>query len=78
MAVWILTQMKRWGQLESDVDFDKIAREVYLAAECDKISEELGFATKGTTSANHVIMGKPFDAADPQAYIESFPINSLS
>src|SRR5688572_11221270 len=30
-AVWILTQMKRWGQLKGDVDYAKVAREVFLA-----------------------------------------------
>ena len=28
-AIWILTQMKRWGQLKGDVDYAKVAREVY-------------------------------------------------
>ena len=27
LAVWILTQMKRWGQLKGDVDYQKVARE---------------------------------------------------
>lgn len=29
-AVWILSQMKRWGQLQADVDEQKLASEIYL------------------------------------------------
>ncbi len=31
MAVWILTQMKRWGYVKGDVDYKKVAAEVFLA-----------------------------------------------
>ena len=34
MGVWILTQMKRWGYVKKDIDYKKIAEQVYLAAEC--------------------------------------------
>jgi nitrate/nitrite transport system substrate-binding protein len=32
-AVWILTQMKRWGQIKGDIDYQKIAKEVFLATD---------------------------------------------
>src|SRR5215213_4353254 len=32
-AVWILTQMKRWGQLKGDVDYKAVAKEVFLATD---------------------------------------------
>ena len=28
-AVWILTQMKRWGQIKGDVDYQAVAKQVY-------------------------------------------------
>src|SRR5947208_2245622 len=34
MAVWILTQMKRWGYVKTDVTYKKIAEEVFLASAC--------------------------------------------
>src|SRR5690606_25454338 len=43
MAVWILTQMKRWGYVEGDVDYKGIAEKVYLAAECREKMKELGY-----------------------------------
>ena len=41
-AVWILTQMKRWGQLKGDVDYAKVAREVFLATDTAKLMKEVG------------------------------------
>ena len=38
-AVWILTQMKRWGQLKGDVDYAKVAREVFLATDAAQAHE---------------------------------------
>ncbi len=77
MAVWILTQMKRWKHVEGDFDYQKVAEEVYLASECDKISRELGYADHQQTSSTHVLMGKTFDPTKPEEYVKSFPINNL-
>jgi nitrate/nitrite transport system substrate-binding protein len=78
MAVWILTQMKRWKHIETDFDYKAVAESVYLAAECDKLSAELGYAPKGKTYTTHEIMGKMFDPAKPDEYLASFPISNLA
>ena len=36
MAIWILTQMKRWGYIKGDVDYKKVAEEVFLATDVPK------------------------------------------
>jgi nitrate/nitrite transport system substrate-binding protein len=77
MAVWILTQMRRWGYLKEDVDFKKVAEQVYLAADCGKLMKELGYAPPSETYREHLIMGKPFDAGKAREYIESFPIKKI-
>ena len=78
MAVWILTQMKRWKHVESDFDYRKVAEQVYLASECDRISKEQGYDTHGSTYAKHTLMnGKVFDPARPDEYLASFGINNL-
>ena len=41
-AVWILTQMKRWGQIKGEVDYAKVAREVFLATDAAKLMKEAG------------------------------------
>jgi len=77
MAVWILTQMKRWKHVDGDLDYKKVAEQVYLAADCDKISRELGYPAHEGTYAAHTIMGKVFDPTQPEAYAESFAIRGL-
>jgi nitrate/nitrite transport system substrate-binding protein len=76
MAVWILTQMKRWKHIDGDLDYTKVAEQVYLAAECDQISRQLGYATHDRTYTAHTIMGKVFDPDTPEAYAQSFAIQS--
>jgi nitrate/nitrite transport system substrate-binding protein len=76
MAIWILTQMKRWKQIEGEIDYAKVAQQVYLAADCDAISAELGLPTKGKTMQKHVILGKTFDPAEPAEYLARFAIRS--
>ena len=73
-AVWILTQMKRWGQLKGDVDYAKVAREVFLATDAARLMKEVGMMPPATTSKKFSVMGKEFDPAKPEAYISSFAI----
>jgi len=74
MAVWILTQMKRWGYIEGDVDYQSIAEEVYLASDAGKVMAELGYPVPDKTNASYTIMGKEFDWTQPEAYVDSFAI----
>ena len=74
MAVWILTQMKRWGYISGDIDYQRIAEQVYVAADTAKVMRELGYEPPATTGREHVIMGKPFDYRQPEAYLNSFAI----
>lgn len=74
MAVWILTQMKRWGYIKGDVDYQAIAREVYLATDCEKVMKELGYPVPTSTNKNYFIMGKEFDFSKPDEYVKSFAI----
>src|SRR6056297_232074 len=77
MGVWILTQMKRWGYIEGDVDYRAVAEQVYLAADCKKVMEELGYDAPDITYKSHTIMGKTFDPATPEAYVDSFAIKKV-
>jgi nitrate/nitrite transport system substrate-binding protein len=77
MAIWILSQMKRWKHVEGDFDYKKVAEQVYLAAECDKVMKELGYSPRGKTSKTHVILGREFDPEKVTDYVKSFPISNL-
>ncbi len=78
MAIWILTQMKRWGHLKGDVNYKAVAEQVYRAADCDRIEKELGYATHQGTTMKHNIMGKEFDPNQAEAYVRSFKIHSMA
>ena len=77
MAVWILSQMKRWRHVEGEFDYKQVAEQVYLAAECDSLIKELGYKPRGTTYAKHTIMGRVFDPERVEEYVNSFPISNL-
>jgi nitrate/nitrite transport system substrate-binding protein len=77
MAVWILTQMRRWKHIDSDLDYKKVAEQVYLAAECDKISRDLGYPGHDQTYTTHTILGKVFDPHNAAEYARSFAISNL-
>jgi nitrate/nitrite transport system substrate-binding protein len=72
-AVWILTQMKRWGQIKGDVDYAKIAKDVFRATDAEKTMKEAGLAAPAATK-KIVVMGKTFDPAKPEEYVASFAI----
>ncbi|HZR46252.1 MAG TPA: CmpA/NrtA family ABC transporter substrate-binding protein [Candidatus Manganitrophaceae bacterium] len=74
MAVWILTQMKRWGYVKGDLDYKAIAEKVYLASECGEKMKEIGYPPPAATYQNHTIMSKVFDPGKPEEYIKSFNI----
>ncbi|MCC0036471.1 MAG: ABC transporter substrate-binding protein [Hoeflea sp.] len=74
MGVWILTQMKRWGYIEGDIDYKAVAEQVYLASDARKILTDLGYDAPAESYKSHVIMGKTFDPATPEDYVSSFAI----
>jgi nitrate/nitrite transport system substrate-binding protein len=77
MAMWILSQMKRWKHVETDFDYKQVAEQVYLAAECDKQIEELGYKPRKVTYRKHIIMGREFDPDKVAEYATSFPVSNL-
>lgn len=73
-AVWILTQMKRWGQVKGEVDYQGIAKKVFLATEASKVMKEMGLTPPASATKTFSVMGKPFDPAKPEDYVASFAI----
>jgi len=71
MAVWILTQMKRWGQIRGDVDYAGVASQVFMATEAGRAMREQGLAVPAEPMRAATIYGKRFDPAQPEAYLAS-------
>jgi nitrate/nitrite transport system substrate-binding protein len=77
-AVWILTQMKRWGQIKGDVDYAGVAKQVFLATDTTKLMKEVGLTPPTSTSKSFSVMGKTFDPSKPEDYIKSFAIKKAT
>jgi nitrate/nitrite transport system substrate-binding protein len=73
-AVWMLTQMKRWGQIKGDVDYKTVAEQVYLATGTAAIMKEMGQTAPASAYKPFKVMGKPFDPDKPADYVNSFAI----
>jgi nitrate/nitrite transport system substrate-binding protein len=77
-AVWMLTQMKRWGQVKGDVDYKGVAEQVFLATDMTKLMKEMGLTAPPATSKTIVVMGKTFDPAKPEEYAAGFKIKKAA
>ena len=73
-AVWMLTQMKRWGQIKGEVDYKTVAEQVYLATDTAKVMKEMGLAPPASAYKSFKVMGKEFDPNKPADYVASFAI----
>jgi len=80
MAVWMLTQMKRWGYVKGDVDYRQIAEKVFLMTDARKFMGELGQKAPAASAAypKFKVMGREFDPARAEEYARSFAIHRLA
>ncbi len=76
MAVWMLTQMKRWGYLKAEVNYQDIAEKVFMLTDAKKQMAMAGWRTPEGAYRNHRIMGKVFDPSKPDDYLRSFAVHS--
>jgi nitrate/nitrite transport system substrate-binding protein len=74
-AVWILTQMKRWGQIKGEVNYADVAKQVFLATDTTKLMKEVGLTPPVSTTKSFSVMGKTFDPSKPEEYLKSFKIS---
>src|ERR1700747_2833315 len=77
-AVWMLTQMKRWGQIKGDVDYKAVAEQVYLATDTKKVMAEMGLSPPQTSYKSFSVMGRSFDPEKPDDYLAGFKIRKAS
>ena len=77
MAVWMLTQMKRWGYIKGDVNYKQIAEQVFLLTDAKKQMKLLDQKVPEGAYRKYKVMGKEFDPAQAEAYAKSFAISKL-
>jgi len=78
MAIWMLTQMKRWGYVKGDVNYRGIAEQVFLATDARKRMSELAQKPPAADSTRFKVMGKEFDPSQPEQYLASFKIRKAA
>ncbi len=78
MAVWMLTQMKRWGYIKGDVNYRQVAEKVFLLTDAKKYMAQAGFRPPEGAYRKFKVMGKEFDPARPEDYVRSFAISKAS
>lgn len=74
MAVWMLTQMKRWGYVKGEVNYRQIAEKVFMLTDAKKYMAQAGFRPPEGAYRKFKVMGKEFDPAKPDEYVRSFAI----
>ena len=77
MAVWMLTQMKRWGYLKGSVDYKQVAEQVFLLTDAKKAMKQLGMKVPDGAYPKFTVMGKVFDPAKPDEYLNGFAIKRV-
>ena len=78
MAVWMLTQMQRWGYIKGDVNYRQIAEQVFLLTDAKKQMKALDMKTPEGAYPKFKIMGREFDPAKAADYAKSFPIRKAA
>jgi nitrate/nitrite transport system substrate-binding protein len=78
MAVWMLTQMQRWGYIKGEVNYKQIAEKVFLLTDAKKRMKELDQKVPEGAYPKFKIMGKEFDADKASAYAKSFAIRKAA
>lgn len=70
MAIWMLTQLKRWGYVKGHVDYRQLAEQVFLLTDARKAMQQLGQEFPGQPYSRFEVMGTAFDAGKPEAYLK--------
>lgn len=79
MAVWMLTQMRRWGYVKGDVNYRQIAEKVFLITDARKHMKDLGQkVAEGGAYPKFRVMGKEFDPAKAAEYAKSFAVSKAA
>ncbi|MGV8864828.1 MAG: ABC transporter substrate-binding protein [Pseudomonas sp.] len=78
MATWMLVQMKRWGYIKGEMNFNDLAEKVFLMTDARKQMANLSMAEADAAPINGYkkfsVMGKEFDPAKANEYLNSFAI----
>ena len=82
MGVWILSQMKRWGYIQNDINFKTVSDDIFLSTEAGKAMEAMSDKNRNVKWTDipaskypvYDVYGKEFDPNKVIDYINGFAI----
>ncbi len=76
-GIWFLTQHKRWGLLDSDVDYLAVAKQVNQVGIYSEVAKALGVSVpKSPMKTEKLFDGTVFDPSKPAEYAAGFKIKA--
>lgn len=76
-AMWLMTQFRRWGLLDTDPDYRAVARAVNRADIYSAAAQEAGVALPPSPLRSaQLIDGMVWDGSDPRGYANGFAIHA--
>lgn len=77
-VIWYLTQLRRWGMIDTQPDYHSIARRVARFSLYEQAMHEIGHEHQGPDDSPEILFdGHTFDPARPEQYAQSFRVNTL-
>jgi nitrate/nitrite transport system substrate-binding protein len=76
-AIWLITQLKRWGMVPKDVNYKDLAAQVFLSTGAASRMRDMGLSVPEPGLRTHMALGKTFDPAKPDDYLDSFAIKRV-
>src|ERR1044071_1015081 len=74
-AKWFLSQYRRWGFVDSSIDYDGIAKQVMRPDIYEATMKEIGYAHGGPNDEPETLFdGATFDPSKPDDYAKSFAV----
>ncbi len=76
-AIWLTTQLKRWGMIPKDTNYKDLAAQVFLSTGAASRMRDMGLSVPEDGMRAHIVLGKTFDPAKPDEYLDSFAIKRV-
>ena len=77
-GTWWLTQFRRWGMVKAAPDYKGIVKKVLRSDIYLEAMKEMGVNKTIVEQQKITLFDSTLEAADPEKYAKSFPINSLA
>ena len=78
-GLWFMTQLRRWGLLRQDPDYQLVASQVQQTDIYRQAAGALGITVPESPMRSATLMdGKTWDGSDPAAYARSFPLHAMA